>query len=275
MQAASIHSFDQAIALEPVGDHRWRGATHPAWQNMVGPFGGISAATALQAVLRSPDLLGTPLALTVNYASAIASGAFEIEAIPVRTNRSTQHWTISLTQADAQGQAQVALTATAVTAIRRSTWQGQDVNLPSLRPPSEVERRRVPTHAWTERYEMRIAQGALPTTWDGTDHGSRTQMWVRDDPPRPVDFVALASLADVFFPRVYLARALAVPAGTVSITSYFHANDADLARVGDGYLLAEAWGQAYRHGFFDQAARLWSADGQLLVSSQQVVYFKE
>ena len=275
MQPASFHSFDQAIALEPAGDHRWRGATHPDWQNMVGPFGGISAATALQAVLRSPELLGTPVALTVNFASAIASGPFEIEAVPVRTNRSTQHWTITLSQADAQGQPHVALTATAVTAVRRPTWQRQDLGMPSLPAPAALERRRVPTHAWTERYEMRFAQGALPASWDGGDHPSLTRMWVRDDPPRPIDFVALASLADVFFPRVYLARAQAVPAGTVSITSYFHANDADLARAGEGYLLAEAWGQAYRHGFFDQAARLWSADGQLLVSSQQVVYFKE
>jgi hypothetical protein len=39
--------------------------------------------------------------------------------------------------------------------------------------------------------------------------------------------------------------------------------------------LAQASAQAFRHGFFDQTAQLWSEDGALLVTTQQVVYFKE
>ena len=86
---------------------------------------------------------------------------------------------------------------------------------------------------------------------------------------------ALAALADVFFPRVWLRRAKPVPAGTVSITTYFHADAAQLAEVGTGYLLGRAVGQQFQNGFFDQSAQLWSEAGALLATSNQIVYFKE
>jgi hypothetical protein len=99
-------------------------------------------------------------------------------------------------------------------------------------------------------------------------------MWLRDHPPRPLDALALASLADAFFPRVFLRRGRFVPAGTVSLTTYFHADAAALAAVGSAHLLGHASGRRYHGGFFEQDATLWSAAGELLASSHQVVYFK-
>jgi hypothetical protein len=67
-----------------------------------------------------------------------------------------------------------------------------------------------------------------------------------------------------------------VPAGTVSITTYFHTSAAQLAEVGSGYLLGRASAQQFRNGFFDQTAELWSEEtGALLVTSNQIVYYKE
>ena len=39
---------------------------------MVGPYGGITAATVLNAVLQHPALLGEPVSLTVNFCAAVA-----------------------------------------------------------------------------------------------------------------------------------------------------------------------------------------------------------
>ena len=47
MSAMSTHPLDAALALQPDGEGRWHGHTHPAWGNMVGPFGGITAAQLL------------------------------------------------------------------------------------------------------------------------------------------------------------------------------------------------------------------------------------
>jgi hypothetical protein len=87
----SPHTFDQAIALTPTAEGQYTGATSPAYANMVGPFGDVTAAVALNAVLQHPALLGEPVALTVNFCAALADGAFTATARPARTNRSTQH----------------------------------------------------------------------------------------------------------------------------------------------------------------------------------------
>ena len=115
----------------------------------------------------------------------------------------------------------------------------------------------------------------MPKEEDGSERDSLTQLWVRDNPPRPLDFASLAAVSDVFFPRAWLRRAKRVPAGTVSITVYFHAGREELAAVGDDLLLAQARGQEFRNGFFDQTAQLWSKSGQMLATSHQIVYYKE
>lgn len=278
MNRLTIHPFDHALQLQPAGSDSpgtWRGATSPAYGNMVGPFGGTTAATALQAILLHPDLLGQPIALTVNYASALAAGPFTISAIPVRTNRSTQHWTVALTQADPSGADGVVMTATAVTAARRETWGADELPMPDVRMDKALPRLMFSTSEWTRRYDMRAVRGMIPHEWDGRERDSLTQLWVRDDPPRPLDFPSLAAMSDVFYPRVWLRRATRVPAGTVSITTYFHANGAQLAEVKDGYLFAQARAQTFRNGFFDQTAQLWNEAGDLLATSHQVVYYKE
>jgi len=273
------HPFDEAMALAH-SDLRaglFSGATTRPYWNMVGPFGGTTAAVMLQAVLRHPDLLGAPIALTVNYAAAVGEGAFEVQATPVRTNRSTQHWTVQVTQADAQGARQVTTTGTVVTALRRETWGAADLAMPEVPSPAQVERVSIGPKGveWIRHYDMRPISGAVPAAWDGSGHHSETRLWVRDDQPRTLDFCSLAAMSDVFYPRVWLRRATPVPAGTVSITTYFHADAAQLAEVGTGYLLGQATGQQFRNGFFDQTAQLWSEGGQLLATSNQIVYYKE
>ncbi len=281
------HPFDQALHLQPAGSdqpHTYMGTTSPAYWNMVGPFGGFTAASAVRAVMLHPALLGEPVALTVNYAGATTEGPFTITATPVRTNRSTQHWVITLSQTNTAGEQEVAMTATAMTALRRDTWHLNDMPMPHV-PALADTLRDVRGSAdggamgWLKRYDMRFVLGGIPKQWDGrvadTPSPSLTQLWVRDDVPRPLDFESLTAMADVFYPRIWLRRPMRVPAGTVSMTTYFHASSAQMQDAGTGYLLAQAQAQAFRHGFFDQTAQLWSEAGTLLATSTQLVYYKE
>lgn len=272
----SDHPFDQAIALQPSGGDRMVGQTHPAYANMVGPYGGITAAVMLNAVLQHPQRLGDPLALTVNFAAAVAPGGFDITARPACTNRSTQHWVLELTQPDAQGQPAVVGTGTAVTAVARDTWASNDTPMPQVPSAAHTLRQQLGFSVeWVKRYDMRPCEGMLPSHWDGSGSSSLTRQWVRDDPPRPLDVAALTAMADVFYPRVWLRRAKLVPAGTVSFSVYIHADAATLAAVGERHLLVQAQAQAFHKGFFDQTAQLWSPDGDLLAVSHQLVYYKE
>lgn len=265
------HPVDDATALRPQPDGSFEGRTSPAFANMVGPFGGITAAQALSAVLLHPQRLGDPVSFTVNFPAALADGAFVVDARPVRTNRSTQHWTVEMRQGNG-----VVTTATAVTAVRRETWSVDDLPPPEALPPAQVERLvgRAPVE-WVKRYEMRPIVGRIPMVWDGSGDSSLSQLWVRDDPPRALDFASLTALSDIFFPRIWLRRATRTPIGTISMTVFFHADARALAAVGDGYLLGQARAQAFRNGYFDQSAQLWSEAGTLLVTTHQLVYYKE
>jgi len=117
--APLMHVFDQALALERDADGGLLGQTHPAWWNMVGPFGGITAATVVAGIAQHPEVLGQPVSLTVNYLAGFAPGPFRLLLRIARTNRSSQHWLIECQQAQPDGGVATVLTGTAVTALRR------------------------------------------------------------------------------------------------------------------------------------------------------------
>src|SRR5437868_7777019 len=214
--APAVHPFDAAIALAPMDEHRFQGHTTPDYWNMIGPFGGITAATLLQAALRHPARLGDPLALTVNFAGPIAEGPFVIAARPVRTNRSTQHWIIELYQGD-----QLATSATAVFSVRRETWACDEAAFPDVPGPEAISgMQRFAPVRWLQSYDIRPVRGARPPAEAGPEHpDSLTQFWLRDHPARTPDYAAMAAWCDAFYPRIFLKRPGFVPAGTVSMTT--------------------------------------------------------
>lgn len=268
----SAHPLDLATFLEPIRDGRYRGSTSPDYANMVGPFGGTIAAVLLHAPSIAPERSGDPTALTVNFCGPIADGAFEIATRAVRTNRTNQHWSMELSQGG-----EIAATATAVFAKRRPTWRHTEARFPEVPAPATLERA---TNAWrppwTRRYDMRFVRGALPPLADGLPGAEPvTWLWLADEPPRPLDFTSLAAICDAFFPRIFLRRPQWTPAGTVSLTIYFHADASQLVRQADRPVLGMAWASHFGNGIFDEHVEVWSDDRELLASAHQVVYFKE
>lgn len=268
-----MHPLDEAVDLKATAPGEFIGVTHPDYANMVGPFGGTTAAQLLQAACLHPERLGEPVALTVNFAAPVADGEIRFLARAARTNRSTQHWIIEAHQAEG-----VVATATAVFAVRRETWSSVEAVMPANLPaPDDLARMPVKgMPVWPQRYDMRFVEGSFPTAFDEQEQThSRSTVWVRDDPARALDFASLAALSDSFFPRIYIRRRRRAMIGTVSLTTYFHADSALLAQVGTRHVLGVAKALNYRHGYFDQTGELWSHEGQLLASTHQLVYFKD
>jgi len=263
------HPLDRAIELDVVDDDVVRGRTQPEWTNMVGPFGGVTAAAILRAIDIHPDRLGEPVALTVNFAAPIADGPFEITRRAPRTNRTNQHWIVELSQ-----DGEVKTTATAVFGTHRDTFSDTEASMPAVPAPDEIPRTahtNLPT--WVQMYDMRFADGSFSGGEIEIGPSSASTLWVRDVAQRDVDFAALTALSDIFFPRIFLRRGV-VPAGTISMTTYFHADGGRLAALGGDYILGTAHANRFDRGFFDQSAQLWSRDGALLATTYQIVYFK-
>lgn len=267
----SSHAFDQTIALTPVSDNLYKGQTSEAFANMVGPFGGTTAATLLNAALLHPQRLGDPVSLTINYAGPVADGEFEIEATPLRTNRSTQHWLLLQRQ-----NGEVVTSATAFFATRRETLSTQLLEAPEAPAPHTLERTEISIRSWFGQYDFRFVKG-VPLQPIPTDRPVNTEslLWVRNTPERAIDYASLTALGDVFAPRIFLLREEFTPSGTVSMTHHFHATAEELAKAGNGFVLGQATGSRLHSNYADQVAHLWSEDGVLLLSSTQSVYFKE
>jgi len=276
MSDTAIHPLDAAIALNETAPGRYTAHTHPGYANAVGPFGGATAALLLNAALQHPQRLGEPISQTVHFAAPITDELIQITATPVRTNRSTQHWLI---QASQNGET-VAM-CTSVFALRRETWSATDLKFPADLPSPEnvkpMDWQRRPE--FTRRYDLRYVSGIASLDRLGEDlpelPDAESMLWVRDEPPRPLDFASLASICDVFFPRIFIRRQRWTPMGTVTLTSYFHTDSKTLAAIGSAHLLGRARGNRYWNGFFDQSAEVWSAQGQLMATTHQIVYFKE
>lgn len=275
MKHQDNHPFDIATGL--TGEDTTRhGRTSDLYANMVGPFGGIIAATLLRATFDHESRQGTPVALTVNFAAPVSEGGFDIAVKVIRTNRSTQHWCMELSQ-----QGQTAATATAVYAIRRDSWSSTELPPPPAVSDSgagvRVTAEGLP--AWVYRYDIRYVKGGIPPLIEIRDEkaflGSEGIQWIRDEPGRAMDFFSLTAICDSFFPRIYVRRNQFVPAGTVSFSVYFHAGAEDLSAVGDSAVLGHARANRFYKTYFDQNAEIWSQDGRLLATSSQIVYFKE
>lgn len=291
MMTPSTHPFDEALVLHPAeAGGQWCGSTHPFYRNMVGPYGGVTAGQMLQAALRDPRRLGDPLSFTLHYAAPIEDGAFRIRTEVRRSNRSTQHWSIDMFQGDAEAP-QTVMTGMLITAIRRPTWSFAERRMPDCPEPETLERfHRDQAPAWVNSFDLRYVKGpmrmrghandaasleaALARLGDHAAQHSQSMLWMRDDPQRRLDFPGLASLCDIFFPRLFVRRPIWVPVGTISMSIHFHVSAQELAAIGADHVLGEAQANRFHGGFFDQHALIWSRSGVLLATTQQMVYFK-
>jgi acyl-CoA thioesterase len=273
--ATPMHPLDHATALDGAGGDAVRTArTSDAYWTFISPFGGASGATALRAVLEHPDRAGDPLALTVNFCAPIEKGEIAVRTRCVRANRSSQHWQVEFTQGEGT---EPVLTASVVTAMRRETWSHAVATPPALPPwdslPSFPNRKSL---SWVAQYEFRFAEGAMALS-DATPEpprSPRSVLWLRDAEPRPLDFVSLAAMSDAFFGRIFQVIGRLPPFGTVSMTTYFHADADELAAHGSEPLAAVADARVFHRSFCDQSAELYGAGGQLLATATQVAYFR-
>ena len=259
--------FDAAMQLKPgEGEGQWTGQTHPGFQNMIGPYGGWSAAILAKAILEQAEDDLELVSLTVEFLSAIPDGAVVIEVECDRAGKGTSFWSARMLSHQTQ---EVCCKASAVLARRKDTLEWTEPSMPDVAAPENLERVNLPV-AWAQTLDLRMARNmpfqGMDTTWSAA--------WARLDDTAGLDALRLIALSDSPAPRVFMRVTEPQMISTVSLTLYLHACAEDFARASDGWVLAEAEGARGTRGFFDQHARLWSRDGGLLGTSQQTVWYR-
>jgi acyl-CoA thioesterase len=264
-------TFDRAVTLERGEPGRYAGTTSDAYWNLIGPFGGWIAAVLLAALSDGAPPASAPLSLSTNFAAAIEPGPFVVTTRNLRRNRSTDFWFAELMQTVA-GSATHCANATAVFAGRRSTAAYREVEPPDVAAPESLPRADLAQIAvkWFARYDIRVAAGGI----SGESASNRAVAWIRDLPSRPLDYLSLAALCDCSFPQIFARTGQAIPISTITMNIFFHATPAELAAVGDDFILSDSTMRVAGHGFFDQLTMLWSRAGTLLATTEQVVWFK-
>jgi acyl-CoA thioesterase len=265
------HLFDDATRVT-AGDSHWQGRTSDDYWAFVGPFGGATAATILRALIDHPQRSGDPLSLTINFCAPIAQGAFDLDVRLVKANRSTQHWSVEMTQ----GGGEVATLATAVFAERRRSWSHQPAQFPQSPPFEQLLPYSKIAAPWVKQYDFRFVEGE-PNVLGGSNTAPASafsKLWIGDRIPRKIDALSLMAMSDAFFARIFHAKRELVPIGTVSLTTYFHVDAEDLAREDIARVLAVADAKIFHKSYGDQTGELWSPNGHLLATTTQITYFK-
>ncbi|MCG6207658.1 thioesterase family protein [Rhodopseudomonas sp. HC1] len=269
----NAHPFDVATRVEQ-RDGRWQGATSDDYHAFVGQFGGATAATLLRALMMQPERAGDPLAFTVNFCAPIAPGSFELTPRLIKATRSTQHWGIELTQPDAG----VAAFATAVFAQRRETWTHRPTEMPQTTAYGDapVYSREGVAASWVRQFEFRFVENepSFGSAGQQIPASPHTKSWIGHSVPRTLDLLSLSAIADAFFARIFHVRGELLPIGTVSMTTYFHVDAADLANEPIPAVLGVADANVFHKSFSDQTGELWSPSGKLLATTHQITYFK-
>ncbi|MFT4715520.1 MAG: acyl-CoA thioesterase [Paracoccaceae bacterium] len=269
----TIHPFDAAIQLEKSTEGNFVATTAKPYANMAGPFGGVTSASMMRAVLLDERLLGDPVSLTVNFCAAIKDGAYTISTRLVRGGKHTQHWMIEVIQNEV-----ICNTATLITGMRRAEFSHQTASAPDIPDWTECE---VLTQnmflGWLNCYDFRYVEGPppMPEADTGQIHPARSVMWVNDSPARPLDYFSLAAISDSFILRLLHLRRTFVPMGTVSLTTHFIASRDEIAEQGTTPLLGISEAMRFHGNFHDQHMQFFGKGGKLMASGSQLVWFRQ
>ena len=224
------------------------------------------AAVALHAVLLSAQGTAHPSALTINYIDKVEPGAdIIVRAQRLGGGRSIVHWrteVTTITEERMLAQAMVVLTT------RRPTDGHTEPKMPEAPDPVYLKAFYPP--AMKERIENRRDSESPIFNRETTS----SVVWVREVSGRPMDHLQLAYLADAYAPRCYFWSEDRRPNATMTLSVYFHGSDDEIALVGDDYILNEAIGTRGADSTSGQQARLWSRQGALLATTEQLSWYR-
>ena len=259
--------FDADTSLEPAGSGRgWTGEIVPGWETPRGPLGGYVMAILMRGLeLAVDDAQRQARSVTMHFLRVPEAGPVEVSAKVEREGRSLT----SVSGRLEQGGKPVGLALAAYS----KPWEGPTLNdetpMPevpeadTIETPTQRQLRGQTPPAFVERMVMQHRFGDKP--FSGADRGE-TGGWIGIREDRPIDSLAIAVLADAWFPAPWPRLAELAPAPTIDLTIHFRAP----LPVEVPLLLGHFVSRHVRDGFFEEDGLLWAPDGTLVAQSRQL-----
>lgn len=266
-----MQTFQDSIVLAAAGANLWSGEVDPAYRGFGSQFGGWTGAALLKAIMIEPAAKGGPLSQSVLFIESINEGPIEISTRLIRSGARLQFWRSEIHQGG-----KVCAHAQIVMGVRRETTSFTDAVMPDAVPPeTQGLGEWTPPAGFGAQYRSRwITPLPRMAGLDRTKPAS-SLVWQQDRAQRPIDILQLAAMADLAPPRVIWKREAISGSSTVSMTTHFHATLAEIAAVGSRFILSEVHCRRCEGGYFDHELKLWSPDGALLATSEQVAAYRD
>lgn len=264
-------TFQDSIVLTPAGEGLWSGVVDPDYRGFGSQFGGWTAAALLKAIMVEPGAKGAPLSQSVLFLESIGDGPYEISTRLIRSGARLQFWRSELHQGGkCCAHAQVTM------GVRRETTQFTDAMMPDAPPPeTDGLGEWTPPSGFGLKYRSRWTTPMPRSPEVDRSKPASSLVWQQDRALRPLDVLQLAAMADLAPPRVIWKRDAITASSTVSMTTHFHGTPEEIAAVGSRFILSEVHCRRCEGGYFDHELKLWSPDGALLATSEQMAAFRD
>ena len=259
--------LENSLLLTALDEGQWHATASSYYAANNGLYGGWTAAIALNAVVNEPRSSGTPAALTINYFRRIKpESEIHLHTKQQAIGQSFNHWQVEIFDAHTK---KLCGSATVVMANRKPGPGFQVRSMPQVEAPEGLSGRFKPPGAFGDQTDMIAISGYPPIQQPNT----HSLAWVKEKSGRAMDAVQLAYLADAYPPRIWYTLDTPCAIATVTLSVYFYATEKELDAIEDNYVLLEAEGIKGESSNASQRANIWSDDGKLLASTEQLVWF--
>ncbi len=259
-------SFDEDTGLRPAADGVWEGAIADGWQTPRGPLGGYVMAIVLRGMeLAVEDPGRQARSATMHFLRVPQQGPVTVRTTVEREGR-------SLSTVSARLEQDGELLGLALAAYSKP-WEGplfdDEAPMPDVEPPEGRE----PLGGGPPREggpppfmgQLTMHPRFGDRAFSGADR-AEVGGWLGLLEERPVDALAVALLADAWFPAPWPRLRALAPAPTIDLTVHFRSP----LPIDDALLLGRFRTRQVRDGFFEEDGELWAPDGTLVAQSRQL-----
>lgn len=256
-------AFEQATAVEQIGEGRYRGAIAAGWDIGGNANGGYLTALAARAM--SEAVGRPPLSITTHYLAPGPVGDAIVDVTVVRDGRRTAVVRATMTVDD---RPIVTLLGTFAPFVDHDeSAPSYDSSAPPELPPiDECVRRGPPVESG---FGMRVSNLYHPDD-AGFAVGQKSgrplaRGWFEFADHAPVDEFGLLLVADAFAPVCFNVHDVPVSwAPTLELTTHIRAAPAE------GPLRARFESRHLRDGYFEEDGEIWDSTGLLVAQSRQI-----
>lgn len=261
----TLTTFENLLSnVTPNGNNCYNAVINEDWLQGRSAFGGLSGALVAQAMRQQVDAERKLRSFQVTFVGPAQVGQHDITLTPLREGGSVTHL-----QAELKQGGEVSVTATAAYGkSRESAFAIPPIPRPQAIAPDTLKSMPflpgiVPN--FVQHFDFRWALGGVP--FSGQEKPNN-RVWIRMDSDREVDETGIIAMADALPPPALSMPKKPCPAS--SLSWYL-----ELLPVAAKGKLSDWWLVDYdcdagADGYYNQVAKIWAPDGQLVAISRQV-----